>query len=472
MMNVTRRDALKMAALFAAARGGFSSAPALVRKSRVRNVSVKADSAPRRSESGVGALMAWADKLWAVTYLSEPNDGSGTGLYEIAEDWTIRKRHVSNGVYANRLLHKQSNQVSIGPYMIDSEGNVRVIEQLVGERLTATMTHLNDPSNKLYILTMEGLLHELDVHTLKTSKLFDLTRELSIKGDPHFKGGYTSQGRVVVANNTFTGPGDTDGRLAQWDGKEWTVLEKKPFMEVTSRAGFGSVIFATGWDEMSAILKVFAGGKWLTYRLPKASHTFDHYWQTEWTRIREVETERYLMDCHGMFYELSPTAFHDAVWGVRPICTHLRVVPDFCSFRGYMVMAGNEAAAAGGNLLSPQPQSGIWFGHTDDLWRFGKPQGWGGVWRDSVVKAGEASDPFLMTGFDKKVLHVCQEGAAVADFTVEVDFLGYGSWQKYTSIRIASGEYKYHVFPSGFSAHWVRLKSNRDCKATAQFFYS
>jgi len=471
-MKVTRRDALKMAAVFAAGGAGSSSAGVFGSESNVRNLAVKADSGPLRSESGVGALMAWADRLWAVTYLSEPKHGSGTGLYEIAGDFTIRKRHESNGVYANRLLHKESNQINIGPYMIDSNGKVRVIEKLLGERLTATMTHLKDPSNKLYILTMEGLFHELDVHTLKTTRLFDLTKELSIKGDPHFKGGYTGRSRVVVANNTFTGPGDTDGRLAEWDGKRWTILERKPFMEVASRSGFGSVIFATGWDESSAILKAFVGGKWLTYRLPKASHTFDHYWQTEWTRIREVETERYLMDCHGMFYELSPVAFHNAIWGVRPICTHLRIVPDFCSFRGFFVMAGNEAAAAGGNLLSPQPQSGIWFGHTDDLWRFGKPQGWGGPWRDSLVKAGEASDPFLMTGFDKKVLHLYQEGAASTDFIIEVDFLGHGFWQKYATVRVASGEYKYHVFPTGFSAHWVRIKPIQDCKATAEFIYT
>ena len=34
----------------------------------------------------------------------------------------------------------------------------------------------------------------------------------------------------------------------------------------------------------SAILRVFtdADTTWRTYRLPKASHTFDHKWQTEW----------------------------------------------------------------------------------------------------------------------------------------------------------------------------------------------
>jgi hypothetical protein len=43
---------------------------------------------------------------------------------------------------------------------------------------------------------------------------------------------------------------------------------------------------------------------------------------------------------------------------------------------------------ADNNPVGGQPQSGIWFGKTDDLWRFGKPQGWGGVWRSTAVKAG------------------------------------------------------------------------------------
>jgi hypothetical protein len=32
--------------------------------------------------------------------------------------------------------------------------------------------------------------------------------------------------------------------------------------------------------------------------------------------------------------------------------------------------------------------------------------------------------------------------------------------------------YARHIFPSGFSAHWVRLTPEIDCRATAQFFYS
>ena len=469
-MHISRRNALKLAALgivSAAAEGtGALLKPPIV--------GVKADSGPNRSECGVGALIAWADRLWVVTYVSSRGgrSGSGVGLYSIDEDLNSQQVHISNGVYANRMLHAPTDQVIIGPYIIDMEGNFRVINDLLDHRLTATMTHLTDPENKVYFLTMEGPLFELDVRTLKARLIIDLTEEFKIKTQPHFKGAYTSGGRVVVANNSYYGLGNADGKLAEWDGKTWTVIEHTAFMDVSALRSIGDAIFANGWDDSSAILRVFTGEKWKRYRLPKSSHTYDHGWTTEWTRIRAVETERLLMDCHGMFYDLSPLNYGDSIWGVRPICSHLRIVPDFCSFRGMFVMGGNQATEAGRNLYAPQSQAGIWFGKTDDLWSFGKPQGWGGPWRKSNVKAGEPSDPFLMTGFDKKVLHLKESGGSGARVTIEVDFLGTGAWVQYESITLEGNGYAYHVFPDGFSAHWVRLTADSDCVATAEFIYT
>jgi hypothetical protein len=40
------------------------------------------------------------------------------------------------------------------------------------------------------------------------------------------------------------------GRLAEWDGKKWTILERKPFVEVCGKHwdanNFGNPILATG----------------------------------------------------------------------------------------------------------------------------------------------------------------------------------------------------------------------------------
>ncbi|MEK7405833.1 MAG: hypothetical protein AAB225_12055 [Acidobacteriota bacterium] len=462
-MHISRRSAI-------AALAGAALARAQSHLPGLPNVGVKADSGPPRSESGVGALMPWADALWAVTYNSHTyKTGTGLGLYRIDESLKIERVHVSDGTHANRLLHSESSQAFIGPYAIDAKGNFRFIEPLKDHRLTATMRHLTDPANRVYMLTMEGLLFDLDVGTLKPTLLSDVIKEAQITKRPHFKGGFTGQQRVVVANNGFYEYGEEGAGLFEWDGKAWNTISRKPHMECAGRENMGNVIFATGWDEASALFWALIKGKWRRYRLPKASQTFDHAWQTEWTRIREVETERFLADVHGMFYELQPVAFEDAIWGLRPICTHLRIIPDYCSFRGLLALAGNQNTPnADHNSLGGQPQSGIWFGKTDDLWSFGKPKGWGGPWRSAPLRAGEPSDPFLMTGFERKVLHLKTDRQV--DIDVEVDFLGTGAWERYERIPVAG--YRYHLFPEGFSAHWVRLVAQAACTATAQFFYT
>ena len=120
-----------------------------------------------------------------------------------------------------------------------------------------------------------------------------------------------------------------------------------------------------------------------------------------------------------------------------------------------------------------QPQSGLWFGNIDDLWNMGKPSGWGGPWWQTPVKAGAVSDPFLMTGFDKKVVHLAHESGHNVRFKIEVDFLGNGTWMKYDEILVPSTtRYAHHEFPDGFSAHWVRVSTYQDCTATVYFMYN
>ena len=442
-------------------------------------MAVMAKGVGSRSETGIGALIPWADRLWAIGYVAHIS-GEGIGLYEIRDDMSMRRHAASvTGTFANRLVHWDSDQVFIGPHAIDPEGNVRTIDALKGHRLTATMRHLTDPKHKVYFLTMEGLLFEVDVKTLEATQLANLVKELSIpKGaTPHFKGAHTAQGRVVVANNTYEEPEflgtRAAGCLAEWDGAEWTIVERNPFVEVAGKQNprvgkrYGNTLYATGWSKSSVILRVLQDGQWSRYLLPKASHSFDHTWNTEWMRIREAQTERYLMDVHGMFYDLPAMVYEGKVWGLRPICTHLRIVPDFCYWRGLFVMAGDQTDNAVG-----QPQSGLWFGNIYDLWRMGKPAGWGGPWWETPVTEGEVSDPFLMTGFDKKVLHLAHDKDCTVAVAVEVDFLGNGTWREYAVLAVPPKGYMHREFPVGFSTHWVRLRVDTDCTATAYFMYT
>ncbi len=429
------------------------------------------------SEAGIGALVPWADKLWFISYVAHIR-GEGTGLYSVDAKMHMEKHPQSVvGTFANRMVHMPSGQAILGPHLIDRDGNVRTIPELSGVRLTATIPHLTEPDTKAYFLSMEGPFYEVDVHTLEVRQLFNLVDELQLPQGavPHFKGAYTANGRVVVANNTYHEPEHLGtrqgGRLAEWDGQQWTILEKKPFVEVYGKNltgnAYGNPIYALGWDRASVILKVFAQGEWNTYRLPKGSHSFDHAWNTEWFRIREAVTERFLMDAHGIFYELPALVYEGKVWGIKPVCSHLRVVPDFCHWRGMFVMASDQTDRAVG-----QPQSGLWFGNIDELWNFGKPQGWGGPWWEEPVQAGSVSDPFLMTGFDKKVIHLSHDSDRTVQFTIEVDFLGNGSWKTYTTLSIPPHGYVHHEFPDGYSAHWVRLHVNEKCIVSAFLIYT
>jgi hypothetical protein len=443
-----------------------------------------ADLGPPRSECGIGCLMPWAGSLYVLNYVSHRRrTGTGVSLRRIDEHLrmeVVPETRGVDGTYANRMIHYESNQLIIGPHVIDANHNIRTVKELTEIRLTGTAKHLDDPKNKVYMLGMEAELFELNVHTLECKQLFDLNKELGTQGEGnvHFKDCYSEFGRLLVCSNDyfeedFKGE-RAQGRLAEFDGKTWKIIEKKPFVCIHGRGRFAPTIFATGWDRASAILKVFTDADkiWRTYRLPKASHTFDHKWQTEWPRIREVEHERFLMDHHGMFYELSPWAYTNRVWGIRPISTHLWVIPDFCSFRGMLVLGSDNASSAHGvNSLCAEPQSGLWFGKTDDLWQFGKPKGWGGPWWEDPVRAGQESDPYLMTGFDQKCLHLSADKPGAA-FRVEVDFLGNGDWRPYAKLTLGDGNYVHHVFPQGFSAHWVRIISEDACVATAQFHYT
>lgn len=204
------------------------------------------------NECGTGAVVPWADRLWVVTYsLHNPKDSSDK-LYEITPDRRqIIRPECIGGTPANRLIHRESRQLFIGPYAIDAAGRVRVIPYTaMFGRPTGTARHFSDPANKVYYASMKEGLYEVDVHTLAVTELF---RDEAVPGDfrraalpaYHGKGLYSGQGVLVYANNGEHGPAartrpeTPSGVLASWDGRAdaWTVVRRDQFTEVTGPSG-------------------------------------------------------------------------------------------------------------------------------------------------------------------------------------------------------------------------------------------
>jgi hypothetical protein len=466
-------------------------------------------------ECGTGAVVPWADRLWVITYGQHFPAGSDDKLYEIDAELhrAIRPESVG-GTPANRMIHRESNQLSIGPYFIDAQRNVRVVppSKMYG-RLTATARHLTEPAEKVYIYDMEGLLYEVHVRTLDVKLLF----KRPIPGW-HGKGGYSSQGRLVLANNGESAAGSVNqykpfdyfldpkphgpedaGALADWDGREWRLVERRQFTEVTGPGGImgpptdDAPLWANGWDKRSLILKLLDGGRWHTFRLPMAdySYTGHHGWHTEWPRIREVvpasgdKPAKLLMNMHGGWFDFPKTFAAATTGGLRPVGSYLKITGDFCPWQGKIVFGCDDTAKSGfshGKRLDPmnrlngQSNSNLWFATWERLSEVGRPAGFGGPWVHDDVKAGEPSAPYLFAGYSQRVLHLAVGQASQPDlppvaFTIEMDKRGDGQWTEYEKVTVGPEGYAFHVFPESIDAQWVRLKTDRDAGDTSAYFH-
>lgn len=457
-------------------------------------------------ECGIGAVVPWAERLWIITYSPHSPGGSDDKLYEIDQQLNKATRPESvGGTPANRMIHRESNQLSIGPYFIDAQRQVRVIppSKMFG-RLTATARHLSDPANKVYIYDMEGLLYEVDVHSLEPTLLF----KRPVPGW-HGKGGYSGQGRLVLPNNGESATGSVDrfkpfdyfldpartspedaGVLAEWDGREWRLIERRQFLDVTGPGGIygppsdDAPLWAIGWDRRSLLLKLCDDGQWSTFRLPVADYSYiaTHGWHTEWPRIREVTGGKYLMNLHGGWFEMPGTFSKGRTGGLRAIADYLKITADFCGWGERIVFGCDDTAlsgfnsARGGledtlNRLNGQSNSNLWFTTWEGLSQAGNPAGFGGPWVRDAVQANTPSDPYLLAGYAQRVLHLKHESAQPVTFALEIDADGSGAWQPYQKLAVPPKEYAYHVIPEGISGQWVRLTVDRDAAGVTAYFH-
>lgn len=224
-------------------------------------------------------------------------------------------------------------------------------------------------------------------------------------------------------------------------------------------------------DDCSVLVVDDRGRRW---RLPLGVDEYRDLTDQGQLRVcREVATERDLFSCMGTFYEL-PAENADGYAKIRPIATHNFHINDYASYRGMLVMTGIDPAEADDNqhiVVSEDGKAAVWVGVIDDLWSMGKPVGQGGPWKDTEVKAGVPSDPYLIGFYDKKLLTVEQQSDKAVNMTIEIDPTGNGDWMVYDAFSLAPDTKKEVRFPKEFQARWIRLTADADTKATAWLVY-
>jgi hypothetical protein len=463
-------------------------------------------------ECGTGAVVSWADRLWVNTYGPHLPFGSSDKLYEITPnlEQIIRTESIG-GTPANRMIHQESEQLFIGPYAISKLGEVRTIPyDVMPGRHTGNARHLTDPENKIYYGTMEEGFYEVDVRSLEVKTLYvdgnvtrkegQMAQEAELLLGAHGKGLYSGQGVLVYSNNGETGTKALEefdiksGALYEWNGKEWSLIRRNQFVEVTGPGGIygnsdplNDPIWATGWDHKSILLGVRDQTLgWSFYRIPKASHSYDgaHGWNTEWPRIRDVGTEEnpdYLMTMHGMFWSF-PKDFHvSKTAGIRPRSAYLKVIGDFTRWKNQLVFGTDDSAqkeflnkrSVKGDIGGHgQSNSNLWFGNLDLPDNLGPTTANGSIWISEDVNANLPSDPMLFSGWEHVTMWLKNEGNQDVVFQLEIDKLGLGNWEHLQYQTLGPGQAKALTWSDELKAEWIRIKINKNTKATVHLSYS
>lgn len=464
------------------------------------------------NECGTGAVVPWADRLWVITYGPHLPYGSSDKLYEITPDLRqITRTESLGGTPANRMIHRESQQLFIGPYAIDYEGNIRVIPyEVMPGRLTGNARHLTKPSGRIYCGTMEEGFYEIDVQSLEVTTLYPDGNTMNGEGvsgqygpllpGSHGKGLYSGQGVLVYANNGEDTPESMTrfnieaGALCEWDGKDWKVVRRNQFVEVSGPGGIygnnnpmADPIWATGWDHKSVILGVRnAQSGWSFFRLPKASHSYDgaHGWNTEWPRIRDIgtlEEPDYLMTMHGLFWSFPGSFNSDHASGIRPRSAYLKVIGDFARWDDRLVFGCDDSAQKEflnkrkhkGNIEGPgQSNSNLWFTSPSKPDSLGTATASGAVWLNEMVSSGEYSEPFLFAGWETRCAWIQNASHHAASFDFEIDESGTGQWEICNTIRLSATSDRMLEFPKDQAGEWIRVRSDTEVMVTVSFNYT
>ena len=446
------------------------------------------------SESGIGAVMDWSGKLWYTSYPAHLTTGSPDKLYSVDSDLSQRIHpRYPGSTNANRYLDTTRQRMFIGSAIVDAQDSVRVLPvardgDLRG-RLTGTGPHLSD-ADKVYYMTMEEGFYTVDLSDPDAPEITTLRADGNHGGSrnlpgAHGKGFYVAQGHVFFSNN------GTGGGLVEWDGQgdpaeaeSWTVVDTNKYNEITTRHGVAGddpnatvPVWALGWDHRSVLLNVrdAATGTWMRFRLPKGSYTHDHEpgHFVEWPRIRDVGLggEELAMNEHGLLFRF-PAGFSTAdTAGIVPVATFHKMIVDYVQWGGRIVVACNDATPFA-NPLCIRSHSNLMFVEKAGFDEYGgRPFGFGGPWVRDAVEAGQPSEPFLITGFAHRTVHLAHTETMPVRFTIEIDATGKGRWDEHAVVAVDASGYGYAELPTDLPAVWLRLKTDRDVASATAYLH-
>ena len=172
------------------------------------------------------------------------------------------------------------------------------------------------------------------------------------------------------------------------------------------------------------------------------------------------------MTMHGMFWRFPKTFSMANTAGISPRSTYLKVIGDFCRWQDRIVLGCDDTAKseflnkrrAKGHIAGPQSQSNLWFLEPQQLDQLGPVIGRGAVWLEDELKSNIPSDPYLLSGFAGRAIHLST--SAASKLTLEIDRDGRGQWETLDEISVDG--YRWYPLDDALDAVWIRVRSSAD----------
>ncbi len=462
-------------------------------------------------ECGTGAVVPWADRLWVDHLRPAPARGSSDKLYEVDARPHGRSSdpRASAAPTPTGMIHRESQQLFIGPYVIDAGGPRARDPPHVHARPADRHRPAPDRSCRRGVRRHDGGRalrgrrplargHRADRRRQRQAAPIRIVPRRSPRRCPgyHGKGLYSGQGRLVYANNGE--PGEAPFAIRAPRRVRWpsgaaaatgrscaaTSSPKSPAPAASRAATIPATdpVWSIGWDHRSLILMLLDARP--VARVPVAEGE---------PRLRRRSRLEHRVAAHPRHRRGRPAdddARHvlalpadllrqNAAPGIRPRSTYLKVIGDFCRWNDRVVLGCDDTAKAEflntrrakGKVAGPgQSQSNLWFVEPSRLDRLGPASASGAVWVDEHVEAGVPSDPFLRGGFERCGVHLAHASDTPVTVELEVDRDGTDSWTPLRRIDVPVAGYAWANLTDTGRASWVRARLSRDTpRVTVQF---
>jgi len=410
--------------------------------------------------SHITALMPYGNCLWISQRCYDK-----ANFYTLDKNFNLEHRKIIDrrDQWA-RAYHRETNKIILGDHIISGEEITKMTQTVSDEQTPPASacrcpSTIDDPSKYMVEADYSGGIHKVNMETAEATFL---VRTATGRAHPNK---LSQIGDYVI----MPGADWKDYGLWKYDGTDLTKIFDEPYVSTYSGPyESNQCLWAIGFDAKSSILRYTEDGDvWKTFRLPK--HRPEKETEHIFFGIRDLEGLGVVADIHGAFYllpsSISSTFGTTKDFVITPIGESISNYHDFCMFAGLLAMgdSGQKFVERERNEWYGQPWAGLNFFRPSKLWSWGKPKGYGGVWKNTSVSAGETSDPFLINGFDQKTIHL--ETDAATDYTIQVDPIGDGSWKDYDTVSFSGSGYDTYIMTG--DAVWARIKSSDAVTATA-----